>query len=498
MNLQEGFLNINRIEWFLFGSFVLVFSFLAITAIPLLSQAAQPQQQPTDPPDLSPIITFSDDERFVTVEYKNNTRTFRRPVVSPWNYIAQGETFWVAPDGNDANPGTETAPFATIGRGIEAVGAGDILYIKAGTYVEILTFSRSGTAERPIIVSAAPDALGKVKIIPPIDQYDETIVNIGIPETVRHLWLNGLVIEGARGRPGAQNDDFGVNGVTWWGESGEGTRLTNSVIYHHMHCGIKRSNDGSSGSLLIEGNIIFGNGTDGLDHGIYMPSDGARIIGNIIFDNASYGIHAYTKPANLVIKRNIILDHANSAGLILGGPASEVYNNVIVSNNTGVLYFRGDSNNNIVKNNILAFNDKESAIDTYLGVPTANIDNYNGYFPGVADPNIPPGPNNIYQDPRFVDAENGDYRLRDDSPYLDRGTDVGEPFCDAAPDIGAFEDCPELPTPTSTPTSTPIPRNPTENPSPTNETSTPTPTESGSRSSTNSTFLPLTEHDPYP
>jgi hypothetical protein len=430
---------------------------LIIASMPLFSWAAH--QLPPPPVDtssaLSPNITFSADEQVVTIDYGDETRTFRRPVVSSWNYTTQDDIFWVAPDGNDNNPGTESVPFATIGRGIDAAEAGDIVYIKAGTYVEILTFYRSGTVDRPIIVSAAPGALGKVKITPPEDQYDETVVNIGIPEAVRHLWINGLIIEGPRGRPGAQNDDFGVNGVTWWGFSGEGTRLTNNVIYHHMHCGIKRTNDGSSDGLLIEGNIIFGNGTDGLDHGIYMPSDDARIIGNIIFDNASYGIHGYRTPANMVIKRNIVLDHWASAGLILGGPENEVYNNVLVSNVAGLLYFRGDSNNNIVKNNIIAFNDTESSVDTYLGAPTGNIDDYNGYYPGQADPKIPPGPNNIYEDPRFVDAQNGDYRLQADSPYIDRGTDIGDSFCGAAPDIGAFEACPQRLDPTATATGAP-------------------------------------------
>jgi hypothetical protein len=452
--------------------------------MPLFYRAAHQPQLTDTASALSPDITFSADEQIVTIDYGDEKRTFRRPVVSPWNYTTQDDIFWVAPNGDDNNPGTESNPFATIGRGIEAAETGDIVYIKAGTYTEILTFSRSGTADRPIIVSAAPDALGQVKVTPPEDRYEETIINIGNRETVRHLWINGLIIEGPRGRPGAQDDDFGRNGVTWWGSSGEGTRLTNSVIYHHMHCGIKRINDSNSGGLLIEGNIIFGNGTDGLDHGIYMPSDDARIIGNIIFDNASYGIHGYATPANMVIKRNIVLDHWASAGLILGGPENEVYNNVLVSNATGLLYFRGDSNNNIVQNNIIAFNDIESSVDTSFGAPMGNIDDYNGYYPGQPDPKIPPGPNNIYEDPQFVDAENGDYRLQADSPYLDRGTDIGDPFCGTAPDIGAFETCPQgsdlTATPTGAPTSTATPTGaPTSTATPTGApTSTATPTNS--------------------
>jgi hypothetical protein len=56
--------------------------------------------------------------------------------------------------------------------------------------------------------------------------------------------------------------------------------------------------------------------------------------------------------------------------------------------------------------------------------------------------------NNISQDPRFVDAANGDYRLRSDSPSIDSGTAVDAPDHDvlgtARPqgnglDMGAYE-----------------------------------------------------------
>ena len=77
--------------------------------------------------------------------------------------------FWVAPDGNDANAGTQTEPFATFARAVEAVkqyrdSGGDEslgVYFAPGRYTitEPITMeSLHGTAERPILFRRAPNA----------------------------------------------------------------------------------------------------------------------------------------------------------------------------------------------------------------------------------------------------------------------------------------------------------------------------------------------------
>jgi len=43
-------------------------------------------------------------------------------------------TYYVAPDGNDNNPGTRTEPFATIQKAQEAIKPGDTVYLRGGTY----------------------------------------------------------------------------------------------------------------------------------------------------------------------------------------------------------------------------------------------------------------------------------------------------------------------------------------------------------------------------
>lgn len=66
--------------------------------------------------------------------------------------------YYVATDGDDADPGTLAEPFLTIQHGIDqATTAGDAVYVRAGTYVEALTLDNAGTSGSPITVSGYAD-----------------------------------------------------------------------------------------------------------------------------------------------------------------------------------------------------------------------------------------------------------------------------------------------------------------------------------------------------
>jgi uncharacterized repeat protein (TIGR02059 family) len=66
-------------------------------------------------------------------------------------------TYHVAKTGNDRNNGT-TSPFLSIQRGINALRAGDTLFVHAGVYIErIIVADRNGTADNPIVISAYPN-----------------------------------------------------------------------------------------------------------------------------------------------------------------------------------------------------------------------------------------------------------------------------------------------------------------------------------------------------
>lgn len=409
-----------------------------LAATEMIASAATPDKkfQPR-----SPAITFSRDEQKVAVESDKGKWTFVRPLISPWEYTAVGATHWVAIGGDDDAEGTTERPWKTLGKAVAQATAGDVIYVRAGTYVEHLSFTTSGQKGKPIVLSCAPGALGKVKVTPSqayvAKNPGEAVITLN---AVQHVWINGLIIEGPLGRPEAPKmETFGANGITWSGGAGIGCRATNNVVYRNVHCGLKEMGHGGT-EILIQGNIIFENGTESRDHGIYCGADDVTLSGNIIFNNAGYGIHSYSNPKRQSITRNLCMGNA-AGGIILAGRDCKVYHNTCTFNGVGIFYFRGDCLGNDVKNNISAFNRTDCGWDNgggFLGSPERNADDYNCYFPGNPAERLEPGAHEVLADPAFVDSKNGDYRLKRNSPCRDKGINVGLPVKGKVQNLGAF------------------------------------------------------------
>ncbi len=69
---------------------------------------------------------------------------------------AKTAAFYVALDGSDANPGTNTAPWRTIQQAAVKAGPGDTVYIRAGSYREQVLLKRSGSKDAPITFASYP------------------------------------------------------------------------------------------------------------------------------------------------------------------------------------------------------------------------------------------------------------------------------------------------------------------------------------------------------
>jgi hypothetical protein len=69
---------------------------------------------------------------------------------------ASAATYYVAPAGNDANPGTAARPLATLQAAVNRLQPGDTLLVHGGTYRETVVFPRNGTAEKPITLKSCP------------------------------------------------------------------------------------------------------------------------------------------------------------------------------------------------------------------------------------------------------------------------------------------------------------------------------------------------------
>ena len=403
------------------------------------SSSAAPPANPSRLP--LPNISFSDDEQHVTVIYNGTTRTIRRPVTPSWNYTVSGSTFWVSPSGSDTAAGSASAPLRTLFAAVNRTvpGRGDAVFLLPGLYVADRAtgghneeggrqhfIHRGGTASRPLVVSCAPNALGKVLL-----RADPTGDNKSLSTPIltiqgNYTTVNGLVIEGTAGLPNAPNcacassshDCAGMCHFVQVGVSVDlitsgtdilGVSTTNCVTYHNNHCGYKLPGHASWGpgtrsEWLLRGNIVFATGSGmflgpkipmaNLDHGFYMHgNDGLVIDGNIGWGIASWGIHLYGggHGANKsVVTRNIMLG-CRSGGCLITGHGSVVANNLFVNSSTGMNIFREPANNNTFVNNLAMWNQIPGCENSGCAID-ADVDAMGGkcYHPRPAWPQCGP------------------------------------------------------------------------------------------------------------
>src|SRR6516164_6062657 len=68
---------------------------------------------------------------------------------------AAADEYYVAPTGDDSNPGTQDQPFATLQKGANTAKGGDTVWIRGGTYQVVtpansgagIAFTKSGTSD---------------------------------------------------------------------------------------------------------------------------------------------------------------------------------------------------------------------------------------------------------------------------------------------------------------------------------------------------------------
>lgn len=72
------------------------------------------------------------------------------PTIPTEPTVPTGPQLYVATDGDDANPGTESRPWRTIQKAMNAATPGSTVNIRGGTYRERLVMNVSGTADAPI------------------------------------------------------------------------------------------------------------------------------------------------------------------------------------------------------------------------------------------------------------------------------------------------------------------------------------------------------------
>jgi len=378
---------------------------------------------------------------------------------------AHANTYFVATTGNDAESGSEAAPWRTLRYAVSRLTAGDHLYLRGGAYTgrentidSALGRVPSGAAwSNAVTISGYP---GEAVTIQPPDGMAAISLTVNAPQ---YLIFQDFAIDMANQTKGAHQN--GPDGV-YVGDGANHNRFQRLEVKNNTVNGFQISNGaGNSPYNEILDCVIHDNGRYVSDdrpfnngYGAYVFTSDNLFEGNDVYNNGGYGLHFFNSTGAMDTSRNVIRNnriHDNGIGggtnygvVIAWGDGNLIYDNLIYRNNGGVLAYIGSTNTGIY-NNTFYDNRDEGVLSQYsAGVVVEN----NLFFRnGIAILDLngdTTTSNNQMTDPEFVNPDTGDFRLQPSSPAIDGGVPIWEVIGDftgaarpggGAYDVGAFE-----------------------------------------------------------
>jgi len=232
-------------------------------------------------------------------------------VTSLWAHTAK--TYYVAKNGSDSNPGTQSEPWLTISHAAGIARAGDTVYVMAGIYSEFVNLDHSGKLAAPITFESYP---GQTAII------DGT--GLKVSGTQGLVTITGarsyITVSGFEIRNLSTSSGGAVPCGVWITGSGTGIRILNNLIHditttskNGNACGLfaygtKRTpisqlvvngnelydlKTGESESMTLNGNVTNFQVTNNLVHdnnNIGIDIIGYEGTGPVGYDEASHGV----------------------------------------------------------------------------------------------------------------------------------------------------------------------------------------------------------------
>jgi hypothetical protein len=307
-------------------------------------------------------------------------------------------------------------------KALDTLGAGEVAYVRGGTYDQDLLLGRSGTATAPFTVRSFPGE--RVVLGPGAGGGDNEPLQIG--NGAGFVRFQGLVFEGATGSSTAN--------VYAWGDAHD-IELSACEITGSARQGF--FSEASTSSIQIIGCNIHDNGGGGpthLDHNVYMQGHG-HVIVNCRIAGAPNGsdVQIYPSSDGVIVAENTIV------GALLDG--------IILGSDGG-----GTTSNLTLANNVVAFNGRYGISTYWAGTEgTGNVAVKNVVWGNSGGQMVGSGIDWIddaIANPLFVNLGLGDLHLLLGSPAIDTAKqeyatpddlDGANRPQGAGPDIGAYE-----------------------------------------------------------
>jgi hypothetical protein len=111
-------------------------------------------------------------------------------------------TYFVSPEGDDSNPGTQSKPFQTMQKAAQTVSPGDTCRLQAGTYREAVVLTKSGRPDAPLRFVAEEGEAVTLDGTAPVEgrwtRHEGNIFKIHVDEPVEQLFADGAMMVEAR------------------------------------------------------------------------------------------------------------------------------------------------------------------------------------------------------------------------------------------------------------------------------------------------------------
>lgn len=309
--------------------------------------------------------------------------------------VTGSRTITVALDGS--------GDFTSIQEAVDAAKKGDTVFIKAGRYQQDFTVH---SKDRLKIVGAGQDKvtlLGRETIV--------GVLHVGKwPYGATNIEISDMTI-----------NDHGGHAVGLF--NGKGVLLKRLTINGMLFS--QQVQD-----ARIEDCTIGGSETTG----VQFADSQAVLVGNLIHDN-DHGVNVAGK-SDVRLDRNLITRSLFEAVVVNDKAKASLVGNTLVKNGGGVAFLgnsQGDASGNVIGLNKVGF---------LVALSSRTTTSFNALFNSESDymrvgsPNTPAPElkqeSDIIGDPRFVDADHDDFRLRADSGLLHRGQ---FPFLGALPPV---------------------------------------------------------------